>query len=110
MTREFSLISDWLNANKLSLNVLKTKYIVFCTRQKNSNPVVTVKFDDKNLEQVKMTKFLGAHIEQNLDWTEHIAVVTKKLAQVSGIIFRCQHILSKESLLNLYKTLHGAAK
>lgn len=105
MTREFSHISEWLNANKLSLNVVKTKFIVFCTRQKNNEPKATIKFNDVNLEQVKTTKFLGTHIEQNLDWTEHISQVTKKLAQVSGIIYRCQHILSQESLLNLYKTL-----
>ena len=105
MTREFSLISEWLNVNKLSLNVIKTKYIIFCTRQKNNHPEATVKFNDKDLEQVKTTKFLGAHIEQHLDWSKHIEEVTKKLSQVSGIIYRCQHILSKQSLLNLYKTL-----
>lgn len=105
MSREFSLISEWLNANKLSLNVIKTKYIIFCTRQKNNHPVATIKINDVDLEQVKSTKFLGVHIEQNLDWSEHIKHVTDKLAQVSGVIFRCQHILSRESLLNLYKTL-----
>jgi len=74
-------------------------------KAKNAKPEASVKFNDDNLEQVNLTKFLGVHIEQNLDWTEHISIVTDKLAQVSGIIFRCQHILSKESLLNIYKTL-----
>ena len=105
MTHEFGLISEWLNANKLSLNVIKTKYIVFCTRQKNTQPKATIKFNDQNLEQVETTKFLGTHIEQHLDWSQHIAQVAKKLAQVSGTIYRCQHIMSQESLLNLYKTL-----
>ena len=105
MTKEFALISDWLNANKLSLNVLKTKYVVFCSRQKNDNPIATVNHNDKKLEQVESTKFLGAQVEQNLNWSEHIKTVTDKLAHVSGIIYRCQHILSQKSLLNLYKTL-----
>jgi len=29
-------VMDWLNANKLSLNISKTKYILVCTEDDNS--------------------------------------------------------------------------
>jgi len=105
MEKDLTLIQDWLNANKLSLSVVKTKTIVFCTKQKNKNPEIDVKLDDKIIKQVKSTKFLGMHVNQNLVWTEHIKHVQDKIATVSGIIYRSKHILPQSTSLQIYNSL-----
>ena len=105
MSIEFSKISDWLIANKLSLHVMKTKFIVFCTSQRNSNPSVTVNFGDNDLSQVQSTKFLGVHVDQHLTWSNHLKHVTDKLKNISGIIYRTKHKLPETALVNLYKSL-----
>ena len=57
---ELAKLSEWFRANKLSLNVNKTNYILFGNRNKNcfdSNFCIVT--DDKNIERLSNTKFLG---------------------------------------------------
>ncbi len=105
LENEFSLISKWLQANKLSLSLHKTKSMVFCTSQKEKSPEINIKLNDTNIEQFKETKFLGIHINEHLNWAKHIKHVTTKLSQVSGIIYRCRTSLPEDYLLQLYNSL-----
>ncbi len=56
ITFESSLINDWLQINKLSLNVDKTKYMIFHNHQKNVSlyKQLTLEF---NGEKNKMHRF-----------------------------------------------------
>ena len=60
MNRELSKIASWLSANKLSLNVKKTHFIIFKSRGKKSNQHVSIKINNQEIEQVKYTKFFGS--------------------------------------------------
>ena len=55
-------LNDWFRANKLSLNVSKTNYMLFNTHQPRP-PNLGLSIGDDKLEQVKSTKFLGIHID-----------------------------------------------
>jgi hypothetical protein len=52
---------QWLLANKLTLNMDKTEYIVIGSKQKilNTKQETTIKLQDKELKQVNCTKTLG---------------------------------------------------
>jgi hypothetical protein len=52
---------QWLLANKLTLNMDKTEYIVIGSKQKilNTQQETTIKLQDKELKQVNCTKTLG---------------------------------------------------
>ena len=53
---ELKIVSDWFKANKLSLNISKTKYIIFRHNiSKTAN--FPIFFDDKQLDQVSSTAF-----------------------------------------------------
>jgi hypothetical protein len=52
-------VAQWLNVNKLSLNIKKTKFILF--RSSNKKP------NNKNIEQAKSTTFLGIIIAECLN-------------------------------------------
>ena len=64
MNQELEKISQWMNVNKLSLNVSKTKCIVFSLRKKMfSKYHITLNGED--IEQVDNIKFLGVCIDVN---------------------------------------------
>ena len=53
-------IHEWLCSNRLTLNLSKTKYLVFQPRQKiNSNLYPPLKIADQYLEQSYSVKYLG---------------------------------------------------
>ena len=67
---ELKKITRWLAANKLSLNVRKTKYMFFHTARKLIDyPVLQI--DNFTIERIQKFNFLGLHINNNLAWDTH---------------------------------------
>src|SRR5688572_11698737 len=86
---ELALANDWFKANKLSLNISKTNFIIFRSNNKIIPPSDNVlKIDDIIIPQVTSSKFLGVHIDQHLKWNRptHILEITKKISKNIGII------------------------
>ncbi len=64
----------WLIVNKLSLNIPKTKYIVFHSKQKRIIPP-KLKIQNVVIDRVQDFNFLGLILNENLSWK---AIVIKK--------------------------------
>jgi len=101
---------EWLCANKLSLNVSKTKYILFGAT-KNQSLNFNIKINNQNIEQIsdnnptKSITFLGVHIDEKLTWKYHINLVNKKIANATFAINNVKNFIPKRILKMLYQTL-----
>ena len=71
-------IEEWLRCNRLSLNVLKTNYMVFTMKNKLSHHVDII-VNNVRIEKVYVTKFLGVQIGSKLNWKNHIEYTCKKI-------------------------------
>ncbi len=99
-------ISTWMKANKLSVNIDKTNYIIFQPTQKKSCTYeILLLLDDRLITQKKQIKFLGVLLDENLSWKPHINYVCKKVSKSIGVIYRARFNLSKSTKLSLYYTL-----
>ena len=78
MNYDMNLIQSWLSANKLTLNVKKTKYMVIGSQFKLSliNDF-TVKVNKTLLERVIKHKSLGVQIDESLNWRPHINTISR---------------------------------
>ena len=101
MNEELSKLSDWMDVNKLSLNVKKTKCMVFSLR-KSYSVSDDVILKGEGIEQVSTFRFLGVIIDNKLCWSDHIQYIKKKMSKGIGILHKAKKILRKESLLTLY--------
>ena len=72
--------------NQLSLNIKKTIYILFNSKQKQIKVNLIIKVDNVEIDKVSKTKFLGIIINENLRWKDHIALVKTKVNNNIGII------------------------
>ena len=78
--RELILAADWFKANKLSLNISKTNFIVFRSSKKIIPTIETeLSIDNIIIPKVETSKFLGVLIDQHLKWNSHINAISKKL-------------------------------
>ena len=69
---ELPNIVEWLKLNKLSLNINKTKYMIF--QMPNKKVIVpTLTIDGVNIERVQHFNFLGLILDTHLNWHRHIA-------------------------------------
>ena len=106
---ELSKIYDWLVANKLSLNIKKSNFVIFRPRQKILNYQVNLNVFDHHtnsyisLERKKFIKYLL--IDENLSWSYHIAHVESKISKSIGIISRIRHFVPLSTLHHIYRSL-----
>ena len=102
---EMDKLSIWFKANKLSLNLKRTKFMVFIAGQKRSICNFQIRIDHQNIVDVKETNVLGVILDENINWKSEISHVASKVAKSIGIISRCSFFLPKSSLRMLYCSL-----
>jgi Reverse transcriptase (RNA-dependent DNA polymerase) len=103
---ELSKLSDWFRANKLSLNVKKTNYILFGKKRlPNFDQNFELIIDGNRLERVQSTKFLGVYIDEKLNWIAHTNHVSLSISKALGILYRIRNVLPNKVLLILYHTM-----
>ena len=72
MQLELSKLYNWLLANKLTLNIYKTHFMVF-HRDKHKNYKLNIEMNKVVIKQVKHIQNLGIIFNDNLDWSNHIS-------------------------------------
>ena len=109
----FSKICRWLNINKLSLNTIKTEFMIIGTPNSISKldsdtsgtPYMIVGASDCRITRVKLVKSLGVIVDDTLTWSDHIGYISTKIERGIGVMKKTSKFLDKNSLLMLYGTL-----
>lgn len=99
---ELEKLYEWLCANKLSINLNKTKYMIFHCRQRRVIPALDIKINETPIERVETFNFLGITIHENLSWKEHLNVISKKVSKIIGMFRRIKSFTPPSTLLLLY--------
>ena len=94
MNKELTNVSNSFNANKLSLNVKKTKFSFFHKSSKKDN--VPLRLPNLNINRFTIErecsiKFLGVWIDENLTWRDHIHTVENRIAKNIGLLYQGKH-------------------
>jgi hypothetical protein len=105
MNEELKKVVIWLQANKLSLNVVKTHYMFFKPKSKKYDSSISLSINGTTIQLVNSTKFIGVMLDSNLRWDHHIKMIRGKVGRGIGIICRARKALEKETLLTLYYSM-----
>ena len=100
---ELIKISQWIKANKLSINLQKTKFMLFSNSVSNLPGDLII--DGTILDKVTSTKFLGITIDEKLSWKNHIDNICKTISRNIGTINKLKYLFPSSTLLMLYSTL-----
>ena len=100
---ELSNVYDWLCVNKLSLNVSKSRCMIFKNRKIDivSMPW-NIEINGENVECVSEFNFLGILLDEFLSWIPHTKKVCSKISRTLGVIKRVRRILPFSALKSLY--------
>ena len=104
LNNELEKISNWLKVNKLSLNVKKTKAMIFHMPQKKVQ-LPLLQIAESNIEYVDNFNFLGITINKHLNWTSHVDALASKISKTIGVLSSLKHILSIHILRTIYNSL-----
>ena len=101
---ELDKISDWLKTNKLSLNVNKTKMMLFYQPQRKVD-IPKLKMNNTEITIVDEFDFLGITLDKHLTWKPHIHKISNKISKTIGILNRIKTYLPQNAKLNIYNSL-----
>ena len=71
-------ITNWLNANRISLNVSKTEFIIFRKPRNIVDYEIKIKLNGKRLYSSSYIKYLGVLLDEHLSWKPHVSELIKK--------------------------------
>ena len=74
MNGELDKLSDWLLANKLSLNETKTDLLIVRPKNTKYPEHSNIKINNHKLIPVTYVKYLGCIIDEHLTWNQHVKV------------------------------------
>ena len=113
VNEELIKVCDWLIANKLTLNIQKSNYVIFRPFQKKKK--LTSKMQDKifdnasgkfiDLTNKEYVKYLGILIDSHLSWKHHIDYISTKVSKTVGLLAKLRYFIPQDTLLTLYKSL-----
>ena len=94
------IIMDWFRANSLTLNVQKTKYLLFSPKKGKEN--LHLNIGKCCIKPDTETKFLGVILNDKLSWNSQVKNLLVKMKQNLGPLSRGRNLLSKQDLKNVY--------
>ena len=104
LAADLKLLTDWFRANKLSLNISKTNYMIFSHTQQEL-PDIELKIGAETINRVNEIKFLGVYIDSKLNWNKQLIHCKNKLSSGLYALKTVKHLLPTKQLKSLYYTL-----
>ena len=101
-------LHEWLNANKLSLNIAKTELMLIGSRQRLATTIghsLIVQIKGHEINRVPHTKSLGVYIDQNLSLSKHVNETAKIISSGIGALKRLRPFICEETAILLYRAL-----
>ena len=78
LQKDLNAVHVWMNDNRLKLNTAKSFAMLIGTRQRLCAQKVNLVLDDRSIELVSTTKYLGVKIDSHLSWEQHIDFIVSK--------------------------------
>ena len=105
VNREMGKLVNWLNSNRLALNVSKTNFVIFSAKNKALKHV-TIIINRQAIQQKDYVKYLGVLIDSKLSFKQHITVITKKISRAIGLLYKLRNYVSRKVLMMYYSLIY----
>lgn len=100
---ELENVHKWFVSNKLTLNMSKTKYILFRSPYKARNTIpIAVRIRDTEINRVETISYLGVILDEPLNWRPHIDNLRKKLSYACFILAKCRRHFDFQTMRTVY--------
>ena len=108
MNYDLKGITHWLNANRISLNISKTEFVVFRSPRKIIDFDIKIKVNGQRIYQSSYIKYLGVYLDEHLSWKPHIHELRKKLNRSNSMLSKIRHYVNKNTIRSLYFSLFAS--
>ena len=101
-------LSQWLHYNKLVLNMKKTEFMMFGTRQRLARQNcdgTDISLNGQSVKHADTFKYLGVVLDDTLSFNDHVDYVRMKVSKLLGMFTRIRPLITLEAANRLYKAM-----
>ena len=103
INRDLESLNDWLSANKLFLNIDKTKYMIIHNRGRPQG--INLNIGGSQVNRCEVHKFLGVFIDDQLNFKKHVESLNAKISRNLGILRKIKIFVPLSVLKNIFYAL-----
>ena len=104
VNHEMTKVMDWLTANKLSLNISKTKYMLITNKHVSTESFV-INVNSNRIEWTLTYKYLGVSVDEKLTWKEHCKQLCCTISKYVGVMYKVKYYVNNQALRMLHHSL-----
>ena len=108
VNKDLSNLSNWLRANKLSLNVERTELVIFGPRKLKMDHNFKFKLEGKRLVPTHSVKYLRVFIDEHLLCYKQIAQIKMRLNRAIGMLSKLRTNVNFNILKNTHHSLSAS--
>ena len=86
INHDLSLLVQWLQANRTSLNTSKTEIILLWTKNKKITKKLNFRISGQKVDTIKQTKYLGIYLDEGVTWKYQTEQIKSKQGRSSSKI------------------------
>lgn len=109
LNSDLNNIEMWTQANKMAINEDKTKAMLVVgkrlRKREGISETLDINLNNKTIEQVRHHKLLGVELDGNLDFSEHIESLCRKLSKRIGLLKHISPYLKRYQRELYYNTV-----
>ena len=105
---EVKFLHEWLITSKLTLNLSKTKYMLFANKNVLTNKMrkkFKITIGKYTIHEVDQIEYLGVILDRNQNWNHHAEYLVTKLSSAAGAMYRIRNFLPMDARLLVYNAL-----
>ena len=102
VNKELKFLAQWLNANKISLNVAKTEVVIFTRKKMQLDCDLNLKLCVKKLKPSNYVRYLGINLDEYFNWSTHINHLSQKLVKANAMLCKLRHFINVATIKSIY--------
>ena len=100
--KDLKFLVQWLNANRISLNVAKTEVAIFRRKKKCLDCDLNLKLCGKKVKPSNYARYLGIYLDAYLSWSPHINHLSQKLVKANAMLCKLGHLVNVVTIKSIY--------
>ena len=101
---ELNKVDGWLKANRLSLKIDKTYFMIHTHNNYDTNDCI-IRIRDRRIKHVTSFNFLGLTSDDNFSYNEHVSLLYKQLSRTKDILYRLSSYVPPIVIRKIYYAL-----
>lgn len=100
---DMKMITEYFRINKLTINLNKTKLLVF--NSPDPTTIIPLTIHQTTIERLNTVKYLGLQLDHKLTFDEHINELARYVSSVIGIMYKVRSFLPRHIMHSIYNSL-----